>query len=747
MKVAEIRQDAGLYELRPAWDKLLHDSAGDTIFLSWEWLTAWWRSYGKTGELRLLTATDETGALRGIAPLRLQTMRKYGQTYSVLAFVGDGSMDSDYLDFIIASGYEEQVLEAFQHHCMGQQGQDGILLINEIPAASPNVPFLHQIAGRDALIWREKDVPCSTVRLAQSWEAYLGMLKPRFRTKVRSVLRNLESRADVSFQFCENAEDLGRLLPALFDLHTMRWHRDGKPGVFGFPGKRDFYFALSRLLLDRKWLRFSWLEWKGQILACQYGFVYAGKYFQLQEGYEPAVEHWHVGIGLRAWSIRQFLQQGVREYDFLGGVGQHKTDWGGETTHSKQILVARSNWKNLLFACGPEWERSTKEFIKTLVPDHLLAARDARLEQRYRPDSESQGPADMPQVPDSDWKRKITAACYYHFGIPTIVRPVRDRYQLSLNSNGNKKISWNRRSRPAARILYYHRVNDDNDPFFPSISSGLFEKEMRYLARNYNVVSLNSALNHIHGGPPETVVAITFDDGYQDNYHHASPILRRYGLPATIFLSTESLDTREPLWFERLALALKTTTRDYLDLEVDLPRRYWLRTQEERLQANARLFASLRRLPNSERSLRLTECLRVLSASGTELRDRMLTWDQARLMKTQGINFGGHSVTHPFVSKLTREQAAWEVTECKRRIEEELQSPADVFAYPNGRQEDFSEWNKNLLRAAGYKAAVTTIWGLNWQTTDPMELRRGGPWEPTAPLFAGKLDWYQFVNG
>jgi peptidoglycan/xylan/chitin deacetylase (PgdA/CDA1 family) len=116
-------------------------------------------------------------------------------------------------------------------------------------------------------------------------------------------------------------------------------------------------------------------------------------------------------------------------------------------------------------------------------------------------------------------------------------------------------------------------------------------------------------------------------------------------------------------------------------------------------------------------------------------------------MKTQGINFGGHSVTHPFVSKLTREQAAWEVTECKRRIEEELQSPADVFAYPNGRQEDFSEWNKNLLRAAGYKAAVTTIWGLNWQTTDPMELRRGGPWEPTAPLFAGKLDWYQFVNG
>jgi len=312
MKIGEIRQEAGLDELRPAWDTLLRDSASNTIFLSWEWLTAWWRHYGKPGELRLLTASDENGVLRGIAPLRLQTLRKYGQTYSTLAFVGDGSMDSDYLDFIAASGYEEPVLEAFHRHWMAQPELDGILSINEIPAASPNLPFLHRMAAREGLIWREKNVPCSTVGLPESWEAYLGMLKPRFRTKVRSVLRNLESRPEARFGFCENAEDLERLLPALFDLHTMRWQRDGKPGVFGYPGKRGFYGTLSALLLDRNWLRFSWLEWNGRILACQYGFTYGDKYLQLQEGYEPAAEHWNVGVGLRAWSIREFLKQGVR---------------------------------------------------------------------------------------------------------------------------------------------------------------------------------------------------------------------------------------------------------------------------------------------------------------------------------------------------------------------------------------------------------------------------------------------------
>ena len=115
-------------------------------------------------------------------------------------------------------------------------------------------------------------------------------------------------------------------------------------------------------------------------------------------------------------------------------------------------------------------------------------------------------------------------------------------------------------------------------------------------------------------------------------------------------------------------------------------------------------------------------------------------------MAAHGIEFGGHTVTHPFLSKLTRPEACWEVSECKRRIEEELQRPAEYFAYPNGREEDFAAFNKDLLRAAGYRAAMTTIWGINDRSTDRMELRRGGPWENNPALFAYKLDWYQWVN-
>jgi len=125
----------------------------------------------------------------------------------------------------------------------------------------------------------------------------------------------------------------------------------------------------------------------------------------------------------------------------------------------------------------------------------------------------------------------------------------------------------------------------------------------------------------------------------------------------------------------------------------------------------------------------------------------MLTWDQVRYLKQRGIDFGGHTVTHPYLSRLTDAQVSWQISECKRRIEAELQQPVAHFAYPNGREEDFSAWNKQLIRDAGYRAAVTTVWGPNFRTTDPMELRRGQPWEEDEALFAYKMDWYQLVNG
>src|SRR5438067_1014538 len=115
MNVREIRREEDLDSLQPAWNELVSQSTSGTTFLTWEWISAWWSAYGTPGDLRVLLFSDENGALRGIAPLRMVSLRRYGQTMPALSFVGyaPSECDSDYLDLIVSPGWEKEVAEAF----------------------------------------------------------------------------------------------------------------------------------------------------------------------------------------------------------------------------------------------------------------------------------------------------------------------------------------------------------------------------------------------------------------------------------------------------------------------------------------------------------------------------------------------------------------------------------------------------------------------------------------------------------
>jgi peptidoglycan/xylan/chitin deacetylase (PgdA/CDA1 family)/CelD/BcsL family acetyltransferase involved in cellulose biosynthesis len=732
--------EAQFATLRDEWHRLLARSESRTIFLTWEWAAAWWRAYGSGGELSILTARDESGRLIGIAPLQKRKQRRYGQTVDSLSFIGDASNDSDYLDFIVEAGREREVIEAFASRWSSEVDRGVVVLLNEVPETSPNLPILREFGISRGWEWKETASPCATVSLPDNWNDYLRNLKPRFRTKVRSVLRMLEERGDVKWGFCASAEEARNLHPALFDLHTRRWRADGKPGVFWWDRKREFYDALSPLLADGNWLRFSYLEWRGKPLACQYGFVYDGIYSHLQEGYEPASEHWNLGIGLRAWTVRRFIEEGIREYDFLGGVGRHKADWGTRIKTSKSIVLARPRLGTALYRRGPEWDEYARGIASSLIPAPVLEARKRRLLAKA---SVSGPEAAQPDSPD--WIHRSAATMYSRVAAHLIPRSFRRDFEIKVNGRNFPRLK--RRRGPSGRILYYHRITDEQDPFFLGMSTALFRAQMEVLARHHTVVPVRDMVKHLTSGATGCVVAITFDDGYEDNYRNAFPILADLGLPATIFLTTGALDSQEPLWFEQLAWAFKMTNRESVDLELDVPRRLPLTSLKCRLQANGAVFSALRRLPDAERRRELANILSALAApEPAERRGRMLTWDMVRAMSRGGVDFGGHTVTHPFVSKLTPDDGVHEIAGCKQRIEEELQTSVELFAYPNGREEDFASWNKAVLRDAGYAAAVSTIWGMNDSSTDLMELRRGQPWEPDLQSFIYKLDWYQLAN-
>jgi peptidoglycan/xylan/chitin deacetylase (PgdA/CDA1 family) len=326
---------------------------------------------------------------------------------------------------------------------------------------------------------------------------------------------------------------------------------------------------------------------------------------------------------------------------------------------------------------------------------------------------------------------RALASAWYHAGLS---RPV------------SLAAGYARRA-PAYLVLVYHRVNDEGDPFLPSVPTGVFDAHMAFVARTYRVLPVEQLAERAGRGVlPRNALAITFDDGYRDNLTHAAPVLARYGLPATIFLATGFIGTGEVPWFDRLAMALKTAVVP----EVVAPwgDRLALSDWPARLRALQGMLSYLKRLADDERQRGLDAVLEQLGGPDRRAtKDLMLTWDDVHALGGLGFSIGAHTVNHPILSRVPVERAWTEIQGSRTMIQGACGRLPAVFAYPNGGPEDYTEIVKHLVREAGFACAVTTRFGVNTARTSPWELRRGGPWEHHLPTFALKLARYRLLSG
>src|SRR5436190_18184559 len=130
------------------------------------------------------------------------------------------------------------------------------------------------------------------------------------------------------------------------------------------------------------------------------------------------------------------------------------------------------------------------------------------------------------------------------------------------------------------QILAYHKVSPDNHPFFEPVHPKRFEQQIRFLKKCFNVMPLGELVHRSQQGDiPARAVAVTFDDGYEDNYGYAFPILKKYGVPATIFIATGMIETGNVLWHDRVFDAFRYATkkratftnRDFPELVLETP--------------------------------------------------------------------------------------------------------------------------------------------------------------------------------
>jgi peptidoglycan/xylan/chitin deacetylase (PgdA/CDA1 family) len=278
-------------------------------------------------------------------------------------------------------------------------------------------------------------------------------------------------------------------------------------------------------------------------------------------------------------------------------------------------------------------------------------------------------------------------------------------------------------------VLIFHRVHAAPDPLMPDEMDSLrFDRQMSWVRGWFNVLPLHEAVQRLQERTlPARALCITFDDGYADNCTVALPILRKHGLEATFFISPGYTDGG-CMWNDVIIETVRHTKAPRLEDDVlglgALP----LHSIEDRRQAVERLIQALKYLPDQGRA---STALSLADAAGVSVpMDLMLTSSQVKALRAAGMSIGAHTITHPILTQLQPSAAFKEITESKARLEAMLGEPVSLFAYPNGKPgRDYGAEHVEMVRRAGFTAAVSTAWGVASAASDSYQLPRFTPWD------------------
>jgi len=279
-------------------------------------------------------------------------------------------------------------------------------------------------------------------------------------------------------------------------------------------------------------------------------------------------------------------------------------------------------------------------------------------------------------------------------------------------------------------IICYHRIGNINDRWaIDTTDISDFEKEMRFLSKTHKIFSLEKLAKIINEKKvlPKKGAVVTFDDGYKDNYTQAFPVLKRYNIPATVFLTTSYIGTGNLFWWDKLDYILSNTKQKRFDLgdfgDIYPP------SDKNKLKKHDEISIRFTKIPEDQKINLIDKLVEISDVDIPKNlgKDIIMSWDEVKEMNEEGISFGAHTVTHPILTKIPLEQAKNEIISSKKDIENRIDKPVTTFSYPNGLSDDFNNDIKNIIKENGFVCATTIIPKMTDKNSDLFELGRIPP--------------------
>jgi len=276
-------------------------------------------------------------------------------------------------------------------------------------------------------------------------------------------------------------------------------------------------------------------------------------------------------------------------------------------------------------------------------------------------------------------------------------------------------------------ILLYHPLRPDD------VDAVAFDWQMEVLARYFTPLALDNAMELLRQGKlPANAVCVTFDDGYADNVEVALPILQRWAVPATFFLTTGFFEYG-CMWNDRVIELLRKVDTPKLSLLNLRLGEYEITSMDARLQMVNSVLRQLKHLPLEERDQQVQRLENELNIDISY--SPMMQKEQVSVLLKAGMGVGAHTVNHPILAKISLDEARQEIESGKQQLEMLTEKEVTLFAYPNGAPgKDYGAEHVDLVKAAG-----STAWAAAQHTDDFMQMPRVGSWDNTRFRFYLRL--------
>jgi peptidoglycan/xylan/chitin deacetylase (PgdA/CDA1 family) len=269
-------------------------------------------------------------------------------------------------------------------------------------------------------------------------------------------------------------------------------------------------------------------------------------------------------------------------------------------------------------------------------------------------------------------------------------------------------------------ILNYHRIRTPEVPGDSLLDEGVFgptqsefERQVKWLKQNFDLLSESELLNMVRKSDthPGRYAAITFDDGYRDNYDLAYPVLSAHAAPAIFFVCPGIIESRRLGWWDVIAYLVKKSEKEAITVKGDT-----LPLGSQKCTTISKLDDWMKRRKRVETKNLLEELAVACGVSFPDgaLQDaQLMTWPQVREVSANGVAIGSHTKWHPVLATLSEDEQREELVTSKAELEQQLGCPVRTLAYPVGGYQHFTPATMRIARECGYEGAFSFQTGGN----------------------------------